>query len=53
VFDWARFRATKGALKLHLLLVHDGQLPAYAVIRPGRVHEMRVAPRLRLEPGRG
>ena len=23
MFDWARFRATKGALKLHLLLDHD------------------------------
>ena len=22
MFDWARFRATKGALKLHLLLDH-------------------------------
>ena len=28
VFDWARFRRTKGAVKLHLLLDHDGFLPA-------------------------
>ena len=27
VFDWARFRRTKGAVKLHLLLDHDGFLP--------------------------
>ncbi len=24
VFDWAKFRRTKGAIKLHLLLDHDG-----------------------------
>jgi hypothetical protein len=31
VFDWAKFRQTKGAVKLHLLLDHYGYLPAYAV----------------------
>ena len=31
VFDWARFRRTKAAVKLHLLLDHDGLLPRYAV----------------------
>jgi len=51
VFDWAGFRATKGALKLHLLLDHDGHLPAYAVVTPGRRHELRVARRLKLERG--
>jgi hypothetical protein len=24
MFDWAKFRRTKGAIKLHLLLDHDG-----------------------------
>jgi hypothetical protein len=28
LFDWARFRRTKGAVKLHLVLDHDGYLPA-------------------------
>jgi hypothetical protein len=32
LFDWAKFRRTKGAIKLHLLLDHDGYLPSYAVI---------------------
>lgn len=27
VFDWAHYRTTKGAIKLHLLLDHDGYLP--------------------------
>jgi Transposase DDE domain/Domain of unknown function (DUF4372) len=51
VFDWAQYRRTKGAVKLHLLLDHQGLLPSYAVITEGRVHESRIAPTLRFEPG--
>lgn len=32
LFDWAKFRRTKGAVKLHLLLDHEGYLPQYAHI---------------------
>lgn len=51
VFDWAKFRTTKGAVKLHLLLDHDGYLPCYAVITDGKVHEIQVARKLKLQPG--
>ena len=51
VFDWAKFRTTKGAVKLHLLLDHDGYLPCYAVITEGKVHEIQVARKLKLQPG--
>jgi len=51
VFDWAQYRRTKGAVKLHLLLDHQGLLPCYAVVTEGRVHESRVARTLRFEPG--
>ena len=51
VFNWAQFVRTKGAVKLHLLLDHDGYLPSFAVITQGRVHEIRVARKLRLDPG--
>jgi len=51
VFDWAQYRRTKGAVKLHLLLDHQGLLPSYAVVTEGRVHESRVARTLRFEPG--
>lgn len=51
VFDWAKFRTTKGAVKLHLLLDHDGYLPCYAVITEGTVHEIQVARKLKLQPG--
>ena len=52
VFDWAQYRRTKGAVKLHLLLDHQGLLPSYAVVTEGRVHESRVARTLRFEPAR-
>jgi len=51
VFDWAQYRRTKGAVKLHLLLDHQGLLPSFALITEGRVHESRVARSLRFEPG--
>jgi hypothetical protein len=51
MFDWARFRLTKGAVKLHLLLDHDGYLPSYAVITEGKKHEVRVARQMRFAPG--
>jgi len=51
VFDWAHFRRAKGAVKLHLLLDHDGFLPCYAVITEGKQHEVRVARQLSYAPG--
>ena len=29
LFDWAKFRRTKGAIKLHLVLDHEGYLPSF------------------------
>jgi len=51
LFDWAKFRRTKGAIKLHLLLDHDGYLPSLLVVTDGRCHDVRVARTLRLDPG--
>lgn len=51
MFDWAKFRATKGAVKLHLLLDHDGHLPCYARITEGRVADVTVAQQLKLPKG--
>ena len=47
MFDWARFRRTKGAIKLHLLLDHDGYLPSFAVVTEGKTSEIKVARTLR------
>jgi len=51
VFDWAKFRRAKGAVKLHLLLDHDGYLPTFCVMTEGRVHEINVARTLELPSG--
>ncbi|MEK7249181.1 MAG: IS4 family transposase [Bacteroidota bacterium] len=40
MFDWAKFRTTKGAVKLHLVLDHDGYLPCFALITEGIKHEV-------------
>jgi hypothetical protein len=50
-FDWARFRRTKGAVKLHLVLDHDGYLPCFGVITEGGVHDVKVAQQLNFAPG--
>ena len=51
VFDWAQFRRTKGAVKLHLMLDHDGLLPCYAVITDGKQHEVTVTRQWEFAPG--
>jgi hypothetical protein len=51
MFDWAKFRLTKGAVKLHLLLDHDGYLPSFAVITEGKKHEIRVARQMQFARG--
>ena len=35
VFPWARFRTTRGAVKLHVGLEHEGSLPAFVVMDRG------------------
>jgi hypothetical protein len=41
LFPWANFRQTKGAVKLHLLLDHDGYLPDFAVIKDGKTADFK------------
>jgi hypothetical protein len=42
VFDWAHYRHAKGAVKLHMLLSHQGYLPKWATITTGKTHEVKV-----------
>lgn len=51
IFDWAKFRRTKGAIKLHLLLDHAGYLPQFVNITTGKVHEVNILKTLSFEPG--
>ena len=40
LFDWAKFRTKKGAIKLHAVLDYDTALPSYAVISNGNKHDV-------------
>jgi len=51
LFPWAKFRRTKGAVKLHLLLDHDGYLPTYAYISNGKKHDVTIARKVPLALG--
>jgi len=51
LFPWANFRQTKGAVKLHLLLDHDGYLPVFAMITDGKTHEVHTLRLLDLPKG--
>lgn len=51
MFPWAKFRTTKGAAKLHLLLDHDGYLPTYAYISNGKKHDINVARNISFSAG--
>jgi IS4 transposase len=50
-FDWAHFRRAKGAIKLHLLLDHQGCLPCWALVTDGKTHDVRPARTLTFDPG--
>jgi putative transposase len=51
LYNWAKFRTTKGAVKLHVKLNHAGYLPSFAVMTNGNVHEQRIAWNIPLEKG--
>ena len=51
MYDWAQFCRTKGAVKLHLVLDHDGYLPKFAVITDGKVSDFEIARELSFAPG--
>jgi hypothetical protein len=51
LFPWAKFRRTKGAVKLHLLLDHDGYLPTFAHITDGKKADVHIARIVSLAPG--
>lgn len=51
LFPWAKFRQTKGAVKLHLLLDHDGYLPTFVHITNGKKHEVTIARQVPLAKG--
>ena len=51
VFPWARFRATKAAVKMHTLLDLRGNIPSFIHISDGKMHEVNVLDLLIPEAG--
>lgn len=51
LFEWASYTRRKGALKLHLLLDHDGYIPKFAVVTEGKRSDISVALEMEFEPG--
>jgi len=51
VFPWAKYRSTKGAIKLHVGLDHDGYLPAFVAMTDGRSYDVNWARELDLPAG--
>ncbi len=43
VFDWAKFRKQKGAVKLHCQLDHNGHIPVFGHISDGKMHDVKAA----------
>jgi hypothetical protein len=51
LFDWAPFRSTKAAIKMHTLLDLRGAIPAFIHISGGKLHDVNVLDMLTFEPG--
>lgn len=51
LYNWAKFRTRKGAVKLHVKLNHAGYLPEFMLMTTGKVHETKVAPMIPVSKG--
>jgi len=51
MFPWADFRATKGAIKLHVDLNHAGYLPEFVTVIEGKKHDITVGRLLKFPKG--
>jgi Transposase DDE domain/Domain of unknown function (DUF4372) len=51
MFPWARFRQTKGAVKMHTLLNLQGNIPEFILISDGKLHDVNVLDYLLPMPG--
>jgi hypothetical protein len=51
LYDWAKYRRTKGAVTLHLVLDHDGYLPYFGLVTDGTVADVKAAWHIAFAPG--
>jgi len=50
LFPWAKFRKTKGAIKLHTMIDLRGNIPPFLIITDGKIHDVKAAPLIQIEP---
>lgn len=51
LFDWAKYKTAKGAVKMHTLLDYDGNLPAYVNITDGKTADNKGAADIPMHKG--
>ena len=51
LFPWAKFRKTKGAVKMHTQMDLRGSIPTFIEITDGKGHDVNILDLLALEPG--
>lgn len=49
--DWAKFRTTKGGIKIHVKLNHRGYIPEFVTVTEAQHHEVNELPSLELKAG--
>jgi len=49
LYDWAKFRAIKGAVKLHVKLNHSGYLPTFMLMTNGKDNDNKATPFMPVE----
>jgi len=51
MFPWAKFRKSKGAVKMHTLLDLRGSIPTFVEITDGKHHDVKILDLIQTEPG--
>ena len=51
LFPWAKYKKTRGGLKMHTRLALRGNFPAWIVVTPAQSPDVRLLAELALEPG--
>jgi co-chaperonin GroES (HSP10) len=51
LYDWAKFRTTKGGIKVHVKLNHSGYIPEFVAVTEAKRQEVKELPKLQLKSG--
>lgn len=51
LFPWARFRRSKGAIKIHTLIDLRGNIPTIIIVTHGKIHDVNVLDQIVFEAG--